>query len=40
MRPIRPLANAHGKIDERLARWLLMAQDRLDSDELDPMSWS
>ena len=28
------LANAHGKIDERLARWLLMAQDRIASDEL------
>jgi CRP-like cAMP-binding protein len=23
------LANAHGKIEERLARWLLMAQDRI-----------
>jgi CRP-like cAMP-binding protein len=23
------LANAHGKLEERLARWLLMAQDRL-----------
>src|SRR5262249_29418811 len=27
------LANAQGKIEERLARWLLMAHDRLD-DEL------
>lgn len=29
------LANARGKIEERLARWLLMAQDRLDSDTLE-----
>ena len=28
------LANAHGKIEERLARWLLMAHDRLAEDEL------
>jgi CRP-like cAMP-binding protein len=28
------LANAQGKIEERLARWLLMAHDRLESDEL------
>src|SRR5262245_31846935 len=28
------LANAHGKIEERLARWLLMAQDRIAQDEL------
>jgi CRP-like cAMP-binding protein len=28
------LANAHGKIEERLSRWLLMAQDRLQSDKL------
>jgi CRP-like cAMP-binding protein len=28
------LANARGKIEERLARWLLMAQDRLETDEL------
>jgi CRP-like cAMP-binding protein len=28
------LANAHGKIEERLARWLLMAQDRIGEDEL------
>jgi CRP-like cAMP-binding protein len=28
------LANARGKIDERLARWLLMAQDRIGSDAL------
>ena len=28
------LANAHGKIEERLARWLLMAQDRIANDEL------
>jgi CRP-like cAMP-binding protein len=28
------LANAHGKIEERLARWLLMAQDRIASPEL------
>jgi CRP-like cAMP-binding protein len=27
------LANAHGKIEERLARWLLMAQDRIESDQ-------
>jgi hypothetical protein len=26
------LANGRSKIDERLARWLLMAQDRLDSE--------
>jgi CRP-like cAMP-binding protein len=28
------LANAQGRIDERLARWLLMAQDRLESDRI------
>jgi CRP-like cAMP-binding protein len=28
------LANAQGHIDERLARWLLMVQDRLDTSEL------
>jgi len=28
------LANARGCIGERLARWLLMARDRLDSDEM------
>ena len=28
------LANGRGKIEERLARWLLMADDRADSDEL------
>lgn len=28
------LANAQGKIEERLARWLLMAQDRMGSAEL------
>jgi len=28
------LANAHGKLEERLARWLLMAHDRLERDEL------
>jgi CRP-like cAMP-binding protein len=28
------LANAHGKIEERLARWLLMAHDRLVGDTL------
>jgi CRP-like cAMP-binding protein len=28
------LANAKGKLEERLARWLLMAQDRLVSREL------
>lgn len=27
-------ANGRGKIDERLARWLLMAHDRLEQDEL------
>lgn len=28
------LANAQGTIEERLARWLLMAHDRMESDEL------
>ena len=28
------LANARGSLQERLARWLLMAQDRLDDDDL------
>jgi CRP-like cAMP-binding protein len=28
------IANARGKIDQRLARWLLMAHDRIDGDEL------
>ena len=28
------LANAHGKLEERLARWLLMSQDRIADDEL------
>jgi CRP-like cAMP-binding protein len=28
------LANAHGKIEERLARWLLMVHDRLEGDEV------
>ena len=28
------LANATAKIDERLARWLLMAHDRVDGDEI------
>jgi DNA-binding transcriptional regulator YhcF (GntR family) len=28
------LANAQGKIEERLARWLLMAHDRLERDEI------
>jgi hypothetical protein len=27
------VANAHGKIGERLSRWLLTAQDRLQSDD-------
>ncbi len=27
-------ANAKGTIEERLARWLLMAQDRMDDDHL------
>jgi CRP-like cAMP-binding protein len=29
------LANARGTIEERLARWLLMAQDRIGSDVLE-----
>lgn len=28
------LANAHAKLEERLARWILMAQDRSDNDSL------
>jgi CRP-like cAMP-binding protein len=28
------LANARGKLEERLARWLLMAHDRIEGDEL------
>jgi CRP-like cAMP-binding protein len=28
------VANARGKLEERLARWLLMAHDRVDGDEL------
>jgi CRP-like cAMP-binding protein len=28
------LANARGKIEERLARWLLMTHDRVDGDKL------
>ena len=28
------IANARGKIEQRLARWLLMAHDRIDGDEL------
>ncbi len=29
------LANGMGKLEERLARWLLMAQDRMQTDELE-----
>jgi CRP-like cAMP-binding protein len=29
------LANGRGKLEERLARWLLMAHDRIEDDELD-----
>ena len=29
------LANARGNIGQRLARWLLMARDRVDSDNKD-----
>ena len=28
------LANAHAKLEERLARWLVMAQDRIEGDQL------
>ena len=28
------LANGHAKLEERLARWLLMAHDRADDDEV------
>ena len=32
--PTKALVNGHSKIEERLARWLLMVHDRVDGDKL------